>query len=722
MIVAHWILCLVVSSEVAPVPTPSTGGFRLQAPLVDHDPESGLWARGSNWKLNVRPDGAAFYPLRAGMDRHRPLSFAAPTVTIDAEPLAAPTAIERVEDGSLVVDRGTFREHWALATDRVEQSFEFAALPRAGELLIELPIATEWEYRGRDGGLLFTDPEFGALRYGDVVTRDAAGRSIATASEYAGDRIRLRVPAGFVAAATFPIVVDPVLEYLVIESGANFHVADASSTYDPVTDRFLVVFATSVEVYQGDSDVFGFYLDGDGNVIGQLALELTTHAGFEPSAAFLAHTRHFPVAYHSISPLGVNSIRIRFLETANVAAGPPMTVKSGDYCGAPRVAGSTRLGVVKAFVVFSEGNFLNPHAKLTGVAISNLGVMSGFVTIDSGGVFHRYDVTVSDGPHGRWTAVWTDNASGSSWSLRGRMIDSSTLATIGGETTIGSSSNPIRNPVVAGDGQTFLCLWERELGGLSQNDVFARKLKFSSGELATDGSTIGFTALDAQSGDAIRGEPKLARDGGRYVFTGNTIGSARTMGTCLPTASGLLLLEQDLPASSHGSNVYPGDVSTVFESGGAVGRALVTWCPREGADVGLEAALYQSAVGAGGVTVAQTGCGGFGVEPKLGFTGQLSLAGGSATVTLSTQPIASPQILIGPPFSWQYCSGCPFGVAPTTIVNAATTTIVHGSSPALVGTQIAIQGLANQPLVGTSCTTPSGVRFQTSDTLIVTLQ
>lgn len=698
------------------------GRFSLTAPLVDQDPESGLWAVGANWKLNVRSDGAAFYPRSRDMERHRPLEIGVPLVTFGGEPMRTDLGVERIEGGDLVVDRGTYRERWNLALNSVEQTFEFDAAPTRAELVIDLPIATQWRYRGRDAGLLFSVDGMGDVRYGDVTTRDAAGRSVSTSSEFLGDRIRLHVPESFLENAAFPLVVDPVIEFLVLEAGSGIDVVDPSSTYDAASDRFLVVFSTRPEFGKGDADLLGIYLDGDGNSISSVALDLTTNDALTPAACHLAFTSYFPVAYKNISVLGVNSIRVRFLTTSTSSVGPAFTVKSGDYCNTPKIAGSTRFGVSKTFVVYAEGNLLNQQNKLKYVTISNLGVFGASNTIDSGGSFRGHDVTVTDGPSERWVVVWADATNPTSVILNGRLFDSQTAQPIGNELFFGSNGGPIIEPVVAGDGQTFVCMWERHLNTAGDSVIFARKLKFQSGSLATDGPMIDFSALDDVSGSAIDSSPRLARDGGRYVYAGNVGVTNVTLGTFLTTPAGIQLLEQDQLAPSYGSNMYQGDLTSKFDSGGEVGAALVSWCPRNGSEVGLEAALYSPLLGSGGVQVSPTGCGGIGLEPQISFNGQLSLAGGAATIELAAQPISSPQIWIGTPLSWQLCTSCPFGVAPTNVILGSTATLVNGSNPSLVGTSIAIQGVVNEPLLGTACVNFSGTRFQTSDTLIVTLQ
>jgi hypothetical protein len=698
--------------------------FRLTAPIVDSDPESGLWARGANWKLNVSDRGATFYPMTREMTRHVPLELAAPEVRIGGRPISTdePRTLSRSAD-ALAADRGGFVERWNLSLDSVEQTFEFATLPSRGELVIDLPITSEWVYRGRDNGLLFHAPGLGDVRYGDVMTRDAAGRSVATASEFLGDRIRLRVPESFVVSARLPLVVDPVVEFLVLESSAALSVHDPKTSYDAASDRYLMVFATNLEYISGDSDLIGYLLDGDGALISTLALDLTTNRTYVPDVCNLWSTAYFVVAYTNISLVAVNSIRVRFVTTSG-SIGPAFSVKSGDYCNNPRVAGSMHSGISMALVVYTEGNFFNRVNKLRHVATSNLGVIGTTHTLASGGVFNAHDVTASDGPEKRWAVVWTDATNSSSVIVNGRLIDVGTGVPVGNQLFFGSNGAAIQDVAIAGDGQTFVAMWTRLVSGTTQHEIFARKLKFLSGSLATDGPMVNFTALDAQSGVAIQMFPSLARDGGRYVFTANVSPAVATLGTFVTTAAGFQLLEQDQSVPSNGLNNYSRDITTKFQSGGPVGEAFACWSflvPNINSN-DLGAAIYQPALASGGVEVSQTGCGGVGVEPQISFAGQLSIAGGTGTINLTSQPFGSPQIWVGTPLVYQLCTACPFGVVASNIVPGNSLTIVNGTSPALLGTQIAIQGVVMNPLLGTKCTNLAGQTFQTSDTLIITLQ
>lgn len=703
------------------------GRLTLTAPLVDQDPESGLWAVGANWKLNVRGDGAAFFPLTRDMERHQPLEIGAPLVTFGGEPVRTETGVERIDRSDLVVDRGTYRERWNLALNSVEQTFEFDAAPQRGELVIDLPIATQWRYRGRDAGLLFSVERMGDVRYGDVTTRDAAGRSVSTASEFHGDRIRLRVPESFLAKAVFPLIVDPIIENLTIQAGSAYNVFDTESAYDATTDRYLVTFATNHENLSGDSDIIGCLLDGDGELLVLLPIEVTSQRAYTPSVCGVNFANKFGVAYQNIGLTGVNSIRVRFISAATGLMDSNFTVQTGSYCRSPKLAGESHSGFPEVLLAYARGSSPSKSKELCVVSVSTSGTIGELTVIDAEGLLGHFALTASDGPFERWGLAWVDQLKDPQASLLyAQMFDSVSGAPLGSPVYFGAASSPDRfgSVAIAGDGQSFACLFQ-ELTGTDVNTshLLYRELKYSAGNLVGSGSTFDFTAIDDQIGPAVKFEPRLALDGARYVYSGITAGTSDVLaGTISPVGAGFQFLEQDVVVHG-GGFVEQADITTKFEFGGPIGESLLTCRPRNlNQDRDLTGITYQPTVAAGGVTVSQTGCGGVGVEPQISFTGQLSIAGGTGTIDLTSQPFGSPQIWVGTPLAYQLCTACPFGVVASNIVPGNSLTIVHGTNPALLGTQIAIQGVVQAPLLGTKCTNLAGTTFQTSDTLVITLQ
>ncbi len=696
----------------------------LKSPLVEADPESGLWARTGTWKLHATRDGFTFYPLVKGLGRHSPLSFHTPSMTLGGSALASDDDLAPVVDGgSFVQDHGSFVERWNLELDRVEQTFEIPSLAKRGEIVIDLPIDTAWTYRGHDGGLRFDVEGKGEAVYGDVTTRDARGREVKSSSEFLGDRIRLHVPEAFVRDATLPLVVDPVLQFITIESGATFNVFDAKTAYDATSDTYVVVFHDDDE-YNPDPDTIGFYLDGNGNVITSLPIDITTSTSRDPSVGDIASTGFFLIAYEfDGGVLSGNKIKVRFVAASNGAVGAAMTLASGNYCNNPHVAGIESPGFNYGLVVYAEGNLLNDATKLQARTISNLGVIGLGGTVADNGAYYFADVTATDAGAKRWIVAYADNSNSPAVTLNARVIDAVSGLGTGSSVLLGNATGKISDMSVAGDGINYVAMWNRYITTSNISDIQVRKMKFSNGALATDGVMTNFSLLDHPNVNSFDVEPHLARDGGRYVYCYSRESLDVTMGTFLTTSSGFQMLEHNLSTPTPSGHGYAADVTTAYESGGPVGKSLVTWLVNDASNFDLAAAFYQSAVLPGGVQVSQTGCGGI-FEPKISFTGQLSLVGGTGTVNVTkVANFGSPKILVGTPFSWGICAACTYGVAPTNVIVGSSATIVNGTSPALVGTQIAIQGVVENVLIGTSCTTLTGsTTFQTTDTLIVTLQ
>jgi hypothetical protein len=157
------------------------------------------------------------------------------------------------------------------------------------------------------------------------------------------------------------------------------------------------------------------------------------------------------------------------------------------------------------------------------------------------------------------------------------------------------------------------------------------------------------------------------------------------------------------------------------------GQHLIAWRQRNLStqDQDARGALWSTLQSGGGVTILDTGCGGPGAEPLL-LTSSVPALGTSCSVTLLN--FNAPLLGFGAPSVLPPCAGtsCSFGLGATTYLTAPSTTFTFqiGTSPTLLGTQLALQGLDYLPPANATevCPSTGSTSFTTSDTIVFTVQ
>lgn len=181
---------------------------------VDQPGDGLWWAKGDDWKASFGPAGVAFVPfLGADAPRNFPLALQLVRVTSGARdlPFAAAGATTQRGAQRLEIERGCTVEAYALRPGGIEQMFVFADAPRDGALAVELAITSELHGEAlADGSCRFRN-ELGGVDVGKATAIDAAGRATPCLLTFTPQRLRWTVPASFVAAATFPLTIDPVI-------------------------------------------------------------------------------------------------------------------------------------------------------------------------------------------------------------------------------------------------------------------------------------------------------------------------------------------------------------------------------------------------------------------------------------------------------------------------------------------------------------------------------
>ncbi|MBL8755048.1 MAG: hypothetical protein JNK15_17220 [Planctomycetes bacterium] len=218
-------LSLFATTLLAQSPSPAAAGPArpAAAPLalatapgrlhVDTGDPSCLWARGERWKASFTADGFTFIPfLGSDAPGNHPLQLRLDAITTAGAALplvrsGSPT----LGDAEVRLERGCATEVYLLSPAHVEQRFVFTTPIGHGALQVHLRVETGLECTPDGvGGFRFAN-ERGGVHYGRALAFDARGAEIDVASHCADGELVLTVPADFVAAAHFPLTIDPVV-------------------------------------------------------------------------------------------------------------------------------------------------------------------------------------------------------------------------------------------------------------------------------------------------------------------------------------------------------------------------------------------------------------------------------------------------------------------------------------------------------------------------------
>jgi hypothetical protein len=232
-----------------------------------------IWAHGSSWKASFGPEGATFIPF-FGSDApaNFPIGFAIDSITSGGDPVGFNAqATATVSNQRISFDRGGVVETYDLDPRTVEQSFVFANLPTTGDLVVRLNVTTDLSASGSTNGVTFSN-DLGDVVYGLATVRDAAGHSLVLASNLDGTAVVTTVPSSFLASATLPVTIDPVISTFPVDltSPSDY---SPDTAYDLGYDRYLVVEEETFS--SSDHDCYSLLLDGAGNYVTAGYIDIT---------------------------------------------------------------------------------------------------------------------------------------------------------------------------------------------------------------------------------------------------------------------------------------------------------------------------------------------------------------------------------------------------------------------------------------------------------------
>jgi hypothetical protein len=707
---------------------------------VDTSDPATIWARGDTWKASFAAAGFVFTPfLGSQAPRNFPLQLqlagaSVGGVAVPIEPHHGPRLRgERVE-----LERGACTEVYALTVAHVEQLFVFAQPLGDGDLTVHMHVATELAATPlADGGVRFAN-ERGGVHYGRAVAIDAQSRRVDVSTRCEGGALTLTVPAAFVAAASFPLTIDPVVSAFVVGAGSGT-VADWSSPDCAYVGTHAGLYAAVFEeaFSQTDHDVYlrPFARDGaalPGQYVDYTSLywaapQIASHRG--ASQFLVVAARGLPsagteiwartVSYSVPGGAAVLTLGNQFaVYTSGNGSNPdvggdpnPSPPFPGNYCVTWENAGELYYRIVGTDTSLQPAQWLDPGQEYC--SNPRIGKSCGV------GAYTTQE----------WILVWQKRYSPTDEDVFGSIVGvDGSLRQL--QFTIDYSSYSDTNPEVSSEtdytdgAERFLVTYERLYPSTIVTPLrTGLRASLWTGTTSLSGS-IDLSALLQASGLRDQMRPSVDTDGVRFavgydewspLFSQNRapfLATVHVAGTGIGVTS--------YPELVHG---YTGDdaglqVTSERSGGSFTPRYMAVWTQTSATPTTSVAGSFyyghSNLAPASYFNQALPACGSLALTasglPALGNTFFLDFAGVQGVpFLLLGQSVAATAV----------CPGCFLGVDAATMLALATTShaITVPPSSNLIGVQIATQGL--DLLAPGACSVP--VAFSLSNAIVVTI-
>ncbi|WP_163866324.1 MYXO-CTERM sorting domain-containing protein [Myxococcus eversor] len=504
----------------------------------------------STYAVEVGGGTVTFMPGLAGLQKSVGAGLSLETVSLGRGargPLPA-ARMEALEDGGLVLHRGSVRELLRNTEVGVEQSWALAEKPMGeGPLVVRVRARGQRFARASEAGLHFA-PEGGGpgARYGLATWVDSRGvRTPLPAPRFERGEVVLEVPASLLESSTYPAVLDPLVspesevgeplpgpttgaqqEPRVAFDGTNYLVVwQHSETPDFVSGSLWSIRAARVSRTGQVLDMVGFVVSSD--------VASAERDEQEPSVAF--NGTDYLVAWTTGS-----MIRASRVSTSGVVLDPNgITVLHGaGKRGAPTVA-SDGQGFL---VVWRDDEMYGPStAGIHSKRVSGAGAVldSTALTLTTGALSKARPALVFI--QGRYLVVWETSYSSATSDLMGRTL--SPQNTVTASFTVTSAAGNQRRPALASYGTGVLVVWE-DLRGARQ--VYGVRLapdgtRLDVADLPLGGTSLAYPLWLAAAFDGVNVQVAWTEERSSIESTQVKGFRVSPAGTRLDIASGVVL-------------------------------------------------------------------------------------------------------------------------------------------------------------------------------------
>ncbi|TAJ14484.1 MAG: hypothetical protein EPO68_12765 [Planctomycetota bacterium] len=424
-----------------------------------------LWALGPDYKARIDARGVEFTPaLGSGAPRNFPLALALESIrrteAVSIDLGAAPRrGAEDADDDTALYERAPgITERYEARVDGLEQSFVFAQRPRGdGDLVVRLRVASELAAPlGEHETLAFTTPRWGGVRIGAVTGVDANGATAPGRLRHDGAALELVLPAAFVDAAAYPLVLDPSIgtSFFVANTASNESVPDVA--YADGSQRYLVVWKRHTSTIDGD--IYGQLVNTVGTLTGNtIALETSASVNAtNPSAAYVVASSRFLVAWQQqagAADLDVHARSVVMPGGTTSSATPIFSVVAAAERD-PVVCGERTQSTDEAYVVCKrDGTGIAGARVLVAVGAAPVLITSQNLVTDNNAF--RPTIAKSFGDTGHALVVYSYNFGGGDIDLYALLVNHNG-ATVVQTTPFATTLDGEWDPALDGDGANFI--------------------------------------------------------------------------------------------------------------------------------------------------------------------------------------------------------------------------------------------------------------------------
>lgn len=684
------------------------------------DAES-VWAAAGVWKAGFTTSGVEFLTATGPDLPALRARFALRGIRCGGARLPTAPAGPELVGERVVYDRTTVVETFDLRPEGIEQRWRFDALPARGAIELELAVDTDLEITAEATGHRFGSPSAG-IHYGRATAIDALGRRAALTTEWNGSALLITVPKHFVATATLPLLIDPLIGASHSTGASTLQLLATDIAVDDTLGRYFVTYERAYSAT--DHDVYLEYFDRSMQPIGWTPIDLTTFHWVRPRIATLESAdRGCVVAQTSTADQSPFVARGRLFDGGGQVTAMPAFAIAGHSladCRSPDIGGDAdRIGASRFLVAYEQQGIAINDSGAWFRTIADDGTLSVASQLPTPiGFEQRVSVSKSCGAHlsgvdgwalvhrhvdyqavtGRLFAWFVDRAG----HLRNLAGPNSHVELTGATLNLGSDWE-VSSPVAAPQGLRFLCA-ETRINPLTHRGVVVGHVVDANGNVLAADVTL------ASGGDHRR--PSVDSDGCRFAmaheahYPGSDVD---VQVTTMAFAGGQLLVHDtdtvSFDPTADGSPAICSARSSTFNRYGLawINETNGTWT------VGTRPYL---GVGQGGFQTRTTGCGGLQTitlgDPRLGQSFAVGL----------TNPTGLHGFLFGLPVSLTIpqCPLCVLGVNGDALATS-TLQVQVPTDPQLVGLTFAVQGWQMDPAGG-----PCLGEVSLGDTIDVTVQ
>jgi hypothetical protein len=420
--------------------------------------------------------------------------------------VAAAEAPVQVERAAHYTHAPGIVERFDVRADGVELSWTFATRPAGeGDLVVRYAVDTSLPSpQPANGGLVFTLPGIGGVSIGDVTGIDAAGRRADGDVRWLDGEVELSLPADFVANATYPLVLDPLVGgQLGISSGLTYTDGEPDAAYDATTNRFLVVWQRTLAA--NNTEVRGQLVSAAGALVGSTIFFSSNGLADRPRVANLGTRDRFGVVWTQLVG-NTSTVQIQFAQagsgalsaTGSIASSTTTQFTHADIGSQP----DAPLASSRGFVAIWEDNDVDAvrarrHWFNAADALVSSSPFSVFTDTILGSSFEEPAISRAAGPDGKLLVVARrDSALFTNSAIEAAVVDAGSN-TVGALVTMASSSvDELFAPDVDGFAGKWVVAWERDSSGPNFYDSVRATSVFLDGSnslVVGSGTTFGGT-------------------------------------------------------------------------------------------------------------------------------------------------------------------------------------------------------------------------------------